>query len=229
MSDKDVRRPRAIIEAVPERLPGAPPPHAVAQAERFQRALQGRRFDNARSERASPRLASSSTTSSESAPPAAPNGGGDGAKRKAAVSTGSAPAPATVTGRPVDETAPTGFAPILHQPPVPERGADEVDLIEEPAPVAGTLGWDGELVQMIAAMCQRTTSSIEAWSIVLPMNAEVLPETELHLSLSAHRLSLRFHTQSGYSLRVLSDHRDSLTLMLRQALPHQREIDIDIT
>jgi hypothetical protein len=51
----------------------------------------------------------------------------------------------------------------------------------------------------------------------------------LHLSLSRHRISLRFQTQSPQSVRLLSSHRASLAGLFQQALSQERDIDIEVT
>jgi len=89
--------------------------------------------------------------------------------------------------------------------------------------------WTGSLAAMVASLCLQSDPAFESWSIVVPLDPRVLPETELRLSLSRHRLSLRFHTQSAHSLQLVCTHRSSLLRLIEQAMPSNRDIDIDVT
>ena len=67
------------------------------------------------------------------------------------------------------------------------------------------------------------------WTVTVPMDPQVLPDTELRLHLSPHWLSLRFTTQSQRAARLISLHRPRLLSQLEHManLPHG--IDIEVT
>jgi len=212
MSDPQVRRPRRIIPTEAPAVPAAP---QLRLAERFQRALQqGRRHEPAPALRRA-------RTAAASAPAGTEATAEEAAAQAAAGGLGPVPhAPASA--------AAAGLAPPWQfDIALPPPGAE--GEWEAAAPVIEREGWDEELVQAIVTLCVRSDPSFEAWAVVVPMDPRVLPQTELHLSFSRHRMSLRFHTQSAQSVRLLSRHRPSLATMLQQALPGTREIDIDIT
>jgi len=211
MSDPQVRRPRRII---PTEAPPAPSASQLRLAERFQRALQqGRRHDAAPAVRRPRAAAAAASTAAASA---------EAAEQPAAEQRG--PAPQALAAQ-----AAAGLSPAWQLEFMPPAEAEGDGGWDKAAPVLGREGWDEDLVHAIVTLCLRTDPSFEAWAVVVPMDPRVLPQTELHLSFSRHRMSLRFHTQSTQSVRLLSRHRPSLAAMLQQALPETREIDIDIT
>lgn len=89
--------------------------------------------------------------------------------------------------------------------------------------------WPEQMAQTIAALCARAAPSFVNWTVTLPMDPQVLPETDLRLSLSQHWLSLRFITQSVHSHHLVSTHRHKLLEQLERLpqLPHG--IDIEVT
>ncbi|GAB4090853.1 type III secretion HpaP family protein [Hydrogenophaga soli] len=96
-----------------------------------------------------------------------------------------------------------------------------VDVTQDP--------WPEQMAQTIAALCARAAPSFVNWTVTLPMDPAVLPETDLRLSLSQHWLSLRFITQSPHSHHLVSTHRHKLLEQLERLpqLPHG--IDIEVT
>nr|WP_297354593.1 type III secretion HpaP family protein [uncultured Caldimonas sp.] len=217
MSEHEVRRPRNIIPAqAPAQSQAAAP--VLRQAERFQRVLQhGRRSD-------APLRPSASTAIAERGEGAASGGTGAASSpsREAATST---PTHRARLAQPVQAAAPAAMDWGL-QTSVPEAREARAEGFSLGEPVSN---WDVELVRVIVTLCVNTDPAIEAWSVVVPLNEQVLPQTELHLTLSRQALSLRFHTQSPQSLQLLSMHRPSLAAMLQQALRGDRTIDIDLT
>ncbi|MCM5681489.1 type III secretion HpaP family protein [Schlegelella sp. S2-27] len=222
MSDDEVRRPRRIIPAPPplHGQPAAPAP--PRQVERFQRVLQqGRRFDVSLG-----RAAQASTAPRGDTP--VPADGRTAAQRGAGVAPGATAAPPGAIRPPriVEAAAPAEMDSGMPAGAPPASPASA----ERPPTFGGETGdWDVELVRVIVTLCVSTDPAIEAWSVVVPLDERVLPQTELHLTLSRHALSLRFQTQATQSMRLLSRHRPSLAAMLHQALPGDREIDIDLT
>ncbi len=220
MSDQDIRRLRRIIVGPPLARSAI----EVRQFDRFQRALNSTR----RSERVEPgprRSAASESPDKTSAPPTSAHG--------------SAKRPATATETP----SPANTAALLRRAVAPAQPrAEGQDSVTQPevaiAPEAPWMNvsftppppdWDAAIVRTIAAMCRHADPSFENWSVVVPINPSALPETELRISLSPHRLQLRFHTQSTRSFDLVLQHRDALHALLEKALPFSKEIDIDLT
>lgn len=103
----------------------------------------------------------------------------------------------------------------------PDGGLAAADLPQDP--------WPERMAQTIANLCARTAPSFVNWTVTLPMDPQVLPETDLRLSLSQHWLSLRFITQSPQSHRLVCRYRQGLLEQLERLpnLPHG--IDIEVT
>ncbi|WP_416234792.1 type III secretion system protein SctP [Paucibacter sp. PLA-PC-4] len=68
----------------------------------------------------------------------------------------------------------------------------------------------------------------EGWSVSLRLDAELLPETTMHVGLSQQRLLLRFQTLDQDTRLLLSTHQDALRTRLFEAVPHLRDIAINI-
>lgn len=115
------------------------------------------------------------------------------------------------------QAAPEGDAPAV----VPADGLAVPDPPQDP--------WPERMAQTIAALCARTAPSFVNWTVTLPMDPRVLPETDLRLSLSQHWLSLRFITQSPRSHHLVCRYRQALLEQLERLpnLPHG--IDIEVT
>ncbi|MEK8029340.1 type III secretion HpaP family protein [Ideonella sp. DXS29W] len=84
------------------------------------------------------------------------------------------------------------------------------------------------LAERLTPLCRRTGHSPDSWSVVLPLDPEVLPESELRIHASRDWLRLRFTTQSGASLHLISKHMDALGRRLTETLGPHRHIDVDI-
>jgi flagellar hook-length control protein FliK len=89
--------------------------------------------------------------------------------------------------------------------------------------------WPQQMAQTIAALCARAEPAFVNWTVTLPMDPQVLPQTDLRLSLSQHWLSLRFITQSPQAHHLVCSHRHRLIEQLERLpqLPHG--IDIEVT
>jgi hypothetical protein len=217
MSSGEIHRPRRIVEGTSARQE-AGPAALPRQADRFQRALLQGAGPARRTDASRPRPAPA-----EPAPPAVPvpagptPAGPQGPAHGAVEVRRSAPAVAVLF-------APQAARDAAKQEAQPQ-GASEEAADEEPD------GWEQALVQLIARLCASTDLDIQAWTVTLPMNPRVLPQTSLQLSFSPLRLALRFSTESSGALSLLSRHRESLAALLSQALPKGRltDIDIDIT
>ena len=227
MSD-DSRRPRRIIQAPPvaPATPGAPemPPPMLQQ--RFLRVLQigsirrpertlERHADRAAkpAPELSPPIASPPLPAPAARPenPTAPKA--DDARAEPRKPSDSA------LRRPAEPSPQDVWSP--HDEPDAWRHAG----LSGPAPDH----WDGELAQRIVSLCRQADPAMQSWTITVPMDPAVLPETELRLAMSPHAMSLRFHTHSPYSQRLVLRHRQRLVAQLAQALPAPaREIDVDL-
>ncbi len=239
MTDEEVRRIRRILEGPP--VP--PPPVDPRQAERFARALGStrrvaaptpvERADRAerververqtredKAETAGPRDVSSGSTARSS------SAGSTATPKPATGASGQRPLPpvVAVAGPAAQETAEEDgrfhTSPVVH-PPLPTLPVVNWTPLPQ--------GWDAALVDTISLLCRGADPHFHSWTILVPLNPETLPHTELRLSFSPHRLQLRFSTQSTRSLALVSAHHDALRSLLRQALPDDRHIDIEIT
>lgn len=115
--------------------------------------------------------------------------------------------------------APSPVEPV----PCAPVGAPDGLMADEPP------GWYGMLAQAIASLCLGSDPAFRHWTVQVPLDPAALPETSLALSLSLHSLQLRFSTQSAWSMRLLSMRSATLADMLHQALPSQRDIDIELS
>ncbi|MFD2301049.1 type III secretion HpaP family protein [Paracidovorax citrulli] len=88
--------------------------------------------------------------------------------------------------------------------------------------------WLQDTVQRIAWLCAQADPAFQSWSVTVPMDPAVLPESEVALTLSPYAMSLRFRTRSCESARLISLHRDPLRAQLEALGPGQRGIDIDL-
>jgi hypothetical protein len=96
-------------------------------------------------------------------------------------------------------------------------------------PLAEIPAWINALADLIAETCNGTDEAFSHWSVVVPLDPELLPETTLRIDFSPHRLLLRFCTQSSQSLDLLSFYCGELILLLTKCLPDSRNIEVDIT
>lgn len=230
MNDEEIRRVRRIIEGPP----GAPPPVDPRQTERFQRALGAVRRavtpvvadKSEKTEKADKLDRTDRADKAERSEPA--RGGATAAppSRPAVSGGGQKPPPPVTAVRSVaaretaEEDGEIRATPVVH-PPLPTLPAVNWTPLPD--------GWDTALVDTISLLCRSSDPNFHSWTILVPLNPETLPHTELRLTFSPHRLQLRFSTQSTRSLALVSAHHDALRDLLRQALPDDRHIDIDIT
>lgn len=233
MSRTDSRRPIRFL-AVSEIVQTAPQSNrddhvaTAQQADRFRRTL------------AAPLRRIGTTAPSAAAPPAAPRETPAGSSSNAGPASGgrasaSALRTAPPTARSLEETAATtrtaalqAPAPVLFLNEEPQRAPEEVERAGIPG-AASTDAWPEEMAKMIATLCARADPAFVTWTVTVPMDPKVLPETELRLHLSPHWLSLRFTTQSQDAARLISLYRPTLLSQLEHManLPHG--IDIEVT
>lgn len=218
MSRADARRPLRL-HAVSELAGELPRPDAASPAlaaERFRRTLLG-----------------GSRRGSEEASPRDTTRGAGGSQGSAKASHG---APALVLAHlasDVESPSPAGVVrPVLPalaaewQLPAPE--AAQPPAITAPTAAAGE-GWAEQMAQQVVGLYRRADPAFVTWTVTVPLDPLVLPETELRLHLSPHWLSLRFATQSPQSAHLVLLHSPRLQLLLQQTpeLPHG--IDIEVT
>ena len=95
---------------------------------------------------------------------------------------------------------------------------------------AGDAGrWAEDTAQKVATLCTRADASFAHWSVILPLDAQALPETDLMLSMSPYGLSLRFRTQSSLSSQLINTHKPRLQALLGRTRGLPRDIDIEVT
>jgi hypothetical protein len=85
------------------------------------------------------------------------------------------------------------------------------------------------MAQQIVQLCRRADPAFVTWTVTVPLDPDVLPDTELRIHLSEHWLSLRFASHSPRSTDLIFRHRSRLQLLLERTpnLPHG--IDIEVT
>lgn len=85
------------------------------------------------------------------------------------------------------------------------------------------------LASTIAGFCnERAVSDSEGWNVRIQLRPDVVADTTLDLTVSAHWLQLRFHAGQPASRRLLYENETSLREQLSQCLDRSREIAIDI-
>lgn len=108
------------------------------------------------------------------------------------------------------------------------HSSERVGGCAAPSTVGEMEDWFKELAQGVGAMRRHSGRSFESWLIHLPMDPEVLPDTELRIRASLERMSLRFCTQSPKSVRLISEHSPVLQRSLEAILDMKGQIDIDL-
>jgi hypothetical protein len=214
----DNRRPVRVLP--PTEVAGAPkPPATVQAADRFNRTLAGARRTEAPAEKFRPAAEPRTERSpgAERAPHARVNlplpDDGDTPELPRIDTAG--PAGGAGAALPQDTAQP--HAPQPRQPAVEAAGLDD------------TGRWAEDAAQKVATLCTRADASFAHWSVILPMDAQALPETDLMLSMSPHGLSLRFRTQSSLSSQLINTHKPRLQALLGRTRGLPRDIDIEVT
>lgn len=234
MTRTDARRPLRVLSAeeLAQLRQQQNPPRSAAQlavlqsADRFRRTLAG---PTRRAEPGPPPASPPAASASFAAVVAA---------RPAGAGAGPSPLQAVVRQLP-EEGEPPGTAPLAAAAmPWPDLAAQSLPEGEGMAAATGDPTalpdlpqdpWPEQMAQTIADLCARAAPSFVNWTVTLPMDPQVLPETDLRLSLSQHWLSLRFITQSPRSHHLVCRYRQSLLEQLERLpqLPHG--IDIEVT
>lgn len=218
MDASRIRRPRRITgpaEATPE---AAADRH---QADRFQRALSGTRRDW-RGERLLLRPPGEGPAPSPLPPLQGPGEAGPHGQPAAAA----ARPQATQARRPVarrEGSASTASDTARTDVEAPRR-VERAAAAGHPPEPSLALG----LAQSVCMLCDRADPVCESLSVLVPLDTRVLPETELRLTLTPHRLSLRFEIGCSISQHLVSLHQKPLLEMLTQALGDRRDIDIEL-
>jgi hypothetical protein len=229
MSTED-RRPRRIIPGPP--LPLLNPAVDIAtllQQHRFQRALTPpvvvtRRIpEPARERRGTPEAPSNGAAPSGGAVVARPAPKNDAPAQAAAPANGSKPRRTTGT-----RAALPREVPVPELPPRPDPLEDPQAWKHAGLAAPAPDHWDRDLADRIALLCKRADKSFQSWSVTVPLDPAVLPDTELSMSLSLERLALRFQTHSSYSLALVTRHKQRLVASLERALPVTFSRDIDV-
>ena len=232
MSRTDARRPIRFL-AVSELAQPAPQSHsdnhvAMAQsADRFRRTLSAplRRGATAPSSAvgAAPREASASSASPT-------NSALGGRTPETPLRAGTVPLRSPKGTEAVLRAAPLQAAsPAFSTEEPTDRELDNAEALGTGAAMTTAEdAWPEQMAKMIAALCTRADPAFVTWTVTVPMDPQVLPDTELRLHLSPHWLSLRFATQSQRAARLISLHRPRLQSQLEHManLPHGIDIEV---
>jgi type III secretion control protein HpaP len=120
------------------------------------------------------------------------------------------------------------------------RDADAADDAERPAPAvtaAGPLaGLDRDGRRMVDSVSDAVSrfcnnevvSDGGSWQVSMPMREDVLPRTELDLSLSPQSLSLRFRARDERAFHLLSQCQPELVHAVGEALQRRREVSVSV-
>lgn len=153
----------------------------------------------------------------------------------AAESEDATPPPDAVAPRRETAPPPGGAAPPdgRHGDGEPHREREECGPGGAPgpgtaSPPGAAPAWLQDTVQRIAWLCSRADPAFQSWSVTVPMDPAVLPDSEVLLSLSPYAMHLRFRTGSPEAAHLISLHRDPLRAQLEALGPGQRGIDIDL-
>jgi len=223
MSRAEPRRPLRLLQ--PAEVAGRPAAAAQAaaqqSADRFRRTLGApRRQETA--EAATPASSSASTSPDTSAASTPGAGSKASADRHGALAQPAAP------------RATSRAAAILHVLPPQDEG-QAPEALDVPAdddgpdvPAAAADDWPERMAASIATLCARADPAIVNWTVTIPMDPAVLPDTTLQLSLSQHWLALRFSTQSPQSHHLVCRYRPRLLEQLERLpqLPHGIDIEV---
>ena len=223
MSRTEPRRPLRLLQ--PAEVAGRPAAAAQAaaqqSADRFRRTLGApRRQETA--EAATPASSSASNASDTPAPTTPGAGSKAPADRHGALAQPAAPRATSRT------------AAILHVLPPQDEG-QAPEALDVPAdgdgpdmPAAAADDWPERMAASIATLCARADPAIVNWTVTIPMDPAVLPDTTLQLSLSQHWLALRFSTQSPQSHHLVCQYRPRLLEQLERLpqLPHGIDIEV---
>jgi hypothetical protein len=85
------------------------------------------------------------------------------------------------------------------------------------------------LGRTVCEVYDHADGAFENWTVLVPVDPEVLPETELRMTLTPHRLSLRFNIQSSLSHALVLQNQPRLQRMLQRVFTPQRDVDIELT
>lgn len=88
--------------------------------------------------------------------------------------------------------------------------------------------WQGQVVDDVLRLTRRASSSMQNWTITLPLRPDVLPDSLLRIEAWPHSLSLRFATNSPISHGRIHAHRHRLEALLSQRLNRRYQIDVDV-
>lgn len=97
------------------------------------------------------------------------------------------------------------------------------------APAAGDApAWLHDMVEQVARLCAQGDPRFQHWSLTLPLDPQVLPDSELRLSLSPGAMALRFRTGTPQAAGLVCKYRDDLHARLAALPSSPPEIDIDL-
>lgn len=116
--------------------------------------------------------------------------------------------------------------------PAQQASIPRPDRIDAVAPAASTdeslPDWQGQVVDDVLRLTRRASSSMQNWTITLPLRSDVLPDSILRIEAWPHSLSLRFATTSPVSHGRIHAHRHRLEALLAQRLNRRYQIDVDV-
>lgn len=129
-----------------------------------------------------------------------------------------------------------GIVPAVDCPldgALPDAPPDEgrTPVLTAAPPLAQDEPWRSaarNLAHTVAAFCNDpAVSNSQDWRVQMELRPDVVVDTTLHLTLSSHRLHLRFHARDPHSHDLLFMGRDELVGILKVSL--ERTLDIGIS
>ena len=225
MSRTEPRRPLRLLQ--PAEVAGRPAAAAQAaaqqSADRFRRTLGATRRQDAGDAAPDSPSSPSAAAARDTVSPHAEGGGLQPPSDRHST-----------LARPIAPPAAARTAAVLHALPARDDGPAPEALDVPPddtgpdAPAASADDWPQRMAASIATLCARADPAIVNWTVTIPMDPAVLPDTTLQLSLSQHWLALRFSTQSPRSHHLVCQYRPRLLEQLERLpqLPHGIDIEV---
>lgn len=139
-------------------------------------------------------------------------------------------APKALVLRPLGAMASSGRQPQLEgeQHMMPSHASQPQDAVTAVDTVPASEAWTEDMAAMIANVWYRAGEKFHSWCVTLPMDPALLRNTELHMNLTPHWLSLRFATDDAEAVATVQQHQAPLMRLLEEATGLHHQIGIEV-